>query len=192
MRKQKMNAAFVEELSATKWSTNKIDNQPDKITQTAIQLPYVNGVLSLLYTIQKQVLGIKNKMIQEIYASLQQQIMSVDEIIKDGSSVYPYNFTGSPHVFVTVPASQKGTVPIAEKAIVNATSIDKHRYHLQVIGHPGYKRINIYDEFDNLVLSEQINLETNFSRIYDLKWTKATNVSFEIVSNKIVARTAKI
>jgi hypothetical protein len=113
-----------------------------------------------------------------------QQVL-VDILSTEGSYIPRYSFLGTPQVLYMLPvnADKKSSAPLP--FTVSVKTLEENCYELQIEGNKASKQelgVNIYDESNRLVFSEQITYSGSFNRLYDLKWPHCTDVSFEIIS----------
>ena len=125
---------------------------------------------------------------QTIIASLEGQVQVVDDIIREGSWLYPYNFTGSPQSLLLLPNSYKRSRPHPETSLpgsaVGVERLDKYRYEVKFNRKTDNAILNIYDASGEPLFTEQISQTGTFNLVYNLQWTGLSQVSFEVLSNK--------
>ncbi len=204
MRKQKMNEAMLTMVSNVTGRILYKSRNPIREAQAAIQTTTLTLVIHAIYkNLQAKHQAAQAWIVKIADTYYNEQIMLADEIIKENSRLYPYNFLGLPQTLVLSPnsyqrRSTQTSSPVVNKQMPSLSSIcrvrllDKHRCELVISGNTEELRVNIYDEVNNLILSEQITRQGNFSRIYDLKWAKAATICLEVISKNGIFRTGQL
>lgn len=205
MKKQTMSEAMPASASnITEQLAYNGRNQVKGRNQTIIQTTAIHLVLHTIYKqIQASYLSTQAWMVKLADSYLNEQIMLADKIIRENSRVYLYNFLGSPQALFLLPDDYKewrtrNSLPANKdeiqplSSVVSVLPLDKHHYELQISGNTTDLRVNIYDEAEVLILSEQITRKGYFSRMYDVKWAKAAAISFEVVSDNAIFRSGQL
>ncbi len=190
-----ISAALIVAMSAAGIHTVSANDEVRGAATATIEASSRKAVYNLIY--RSAATGIVRVTISDAAG----RVIMVDEILATGSFLRPYNFIGQPEGAYTltiadrngkteVPLEYKNEVTIA-RPIVAVKPVNEAKYELSVTGTVEPIVVNIYDAASNLVYSDQINMAGSYSRVYNLNKLKAGNITFEVVGQNGVIRTAK-
>jgi hypothetical protein len=155
-----------------------------KMPTGTVQFPAANTIYQNL---RKKYEQVKTWISQTISATLEGQIMVVDDMIREGSLIYPYNFTGSPQSLFLLPNSYKrrkqDVNTLLTASAVRVERLDEHWYEVKFTRKIQEAILNIYDVSGELLFTEQINQTGTFNLVYNLQWTGLSQVSFEVFTH---------
>jgi hypothetical protein len=177
--------------STTPWVSS--ETAPKRSSANGLQIP---AGYSYNQTLVRRYQQIKTWIRQMITSALEGQVAYIDGMTKNGSPLYPYNFTGSPQALFLLPHSyrpnkayQVSSLPDSE---VKVKRLDEHRYEVKFNHKTADAIIHIYDESGELLFSEQIFQKGTFNLVYNLQWTGISQASFEVVTQNRLYRSAHV
>ncbi len=190
-----ISAALLVAMSAAGIHTVRANDEARGAATVTIESSSRKAVYNLIYK------SAATGMVRVTISNASGRVIMVDEILATGSFLRPYNFIGQPEGAYTltiadrngkteVPLEYKNEVAIA-RPIVAVKPVNEAKYELSVTGTVEPVVVNIYDAASNLVYSDQITLAGSYSRVYNLSKLKAGNITFEVVDQNGVIRTAK-
>ncbi|QHT70226.1 hypothetical protein GXP67_28050 [Rhodocytophaga rosea] len=156
--------------------------------ETETDTNYSPEVQTIYQTVAKKCHQVKTWIGQTILASLEGQVKIVDEMVREGSRLYPYNFTGSSQALFLFPTSYRRHI-LQQDTLLPATNVeverlDENRYEVKFNRKTDDAILSIYDQSGELLFTEQIHQTGTFNLIYNLQWTGLSQVSFEVLSKK--------
>lgn len=186
MRKQKLNPALDSTLNAQDWIRNKTLEPLSERNQKHIHK-------SLTYYFQYTFKSIRDKFKNILLTSLKGQVILPDEIIREGSFLFSFNFLGTPQALFLLPntyrlgsvsAFENNTGHVLKDIDVQVLPLVNCRFELVLKGKPEKLRINIYNDCHQLVFSEQLNFKGSYNGIYRVNPFKTGGIYFEVVSKE--------
>jgi len=124
------------------------------------------------------------------------QIVMFDQIEANSSFLRPYNLIALPagsYTITVLDRNGKTSMPLVHAATSLASlarptmqvkPVEAKKYALTLLGIAADAvTVNIYDDKQNLVFTEEIAGKGSFTRVYDLTKIYASNFNFEVISN---------